>query len=741
MSDQIDLSIYQPNLNNKYTGDPWSIFNAAAQRRKEREVNLKQETLSQPESDEERRRVLEQVKVDDMLFTAEYQKKNQLDWVDLEAQINDEEYYCPEAEADYDDGKSTESDTAVETDAERETAFQAECVVSAEVEFSDAEITQDEGSSADGVDQYDEEYRDTSSIYDDINEDVASNNNNVVKEDDEESLDYITDTFEIKRINKRLEDAIEYYNRKDVERKGFGDRSFIEKALKEFEAGELSEDKLHSLEKTVAFYNRPSSADRLHFANIRLRRSARKIGFGETRIKTYNVGEVVTKEEHPVKPKHGAPGKSILKNTNVKKFQTPNGDYNLVGTDLLANAIARLFNLSDMPLKFFDKDDPISSLTWAAHGIANAFGLKELCMENVMNGKIEARKKAIKQRDECIKKLQTEKSSLVGEVSELKEKLEKVTTEMNLKTRESREYLDLANNRTRELKRTVGNMEELKIDLIEATSKAETLAVENNDLRKNTKELRANLVEQKETSKSLNAHIRILEKKLVHEQKRLSDSWSKIQSLEQYTKESLKLQSGLQAIDKSNEKLVDENKKLRTLNDRLSVKVKDVEVSLSKIGRSLETSQCNESKLQEANQSLAKEREENHEKIERLEETNHAYRAEFALQFRQLEAKYAEAVKECKIRDKEIRKAERQLEKRAQALRDTGWKMAKKRDDNTVHVYSENMADDGNCVDRRRRNADSDVQVSGGHGHKVLRSLSNKMHVHMSSTDYKLGRY
>lgn len=749
MTSQIDLSVYQPDLSNTkhHNFDVWAEFNAAAQKRKEVEQQLKQSKNSQLTADEQRRAAIEKCKLDDVLFTAEYQNKNKLTWLDLEKQINDEDEYCREAESDCEDGNSVGSDTAVETDAETEMEMQDEYEASVNVVEKDShsESSDTQSSDADCMDSNgtddEEDVRDTSSVYEEIN-DNSYNNNKLEKENyHDDPLDYVTDTFEIKNINKRVEDVIDIYHKKNMRRRGLAYRTEIEDALIKYDKGKLDPELVRQLKKHVAFQNRPSSADLLHYEKIRKRRSARKIKFGQTRVITYNVGEVVTKGEHPKKPIHGAPGKSIMRNTKVEKFETPNHDFSIVGMDELLNAIGRLFNMCDIPLMFFNNTDPIASLNVASVAVGNALAAKELCGRHLMKEKLESKNKALKQRNKTIDELQTENSLLVSEVSELKEKLEQVTAEMNLKAQESRNNLDVANDRTRELKQTVGDMEELKIDLIETRSKVDALTAENNDLRDSNRELKANLLQQKEYSKPLHAQIRNLERKLVQEQKHLSDSWEKIQSLEQYSKDSLKLQSRLQAAVKSNDLLVKDNGKLRVLSGELSNKVKTVEISLQTIGKTLEASRSNESRLQTANQKLAKERDECHEKIDKLEDTNHAYKAEFGLQFRQLEAKYAEAVKHCRIREKEIRRAERQLEKMGQCLRDTEQKMVKRRDDNTVHVYSENMAEGEDCFDKRRLGINSDLPVSGKHGHRVFRSLSNKMHAHMSPSDYKLGPY
>lgn len=732
MTDQVDLSIYEPNLNIKHYS--WADFNDAAQKRwQAKEAELKQQISMESEADQKKRAALEKSRLDDVLFTAEYQKRTKLTWQDLEMQIDGEES-SREVESDNEEDDSTESDTAVETDAEINAEMDdaveanASCVAPVEGQHNDTETE---------VIDYE-----TSSVYDEPDN---------MEIQDEEPLDYITGAFEIKNTNKRIEDAIIRYRRKGVNRRGMEFRLMIDKAFNAPESesedeeevddsGSVDSDESDGLGKPrklsdyYAFENRPSSAERLHFEDIRKRRSAKRITFGGTRVITYNVGDVVTTEKCHELPKPAVPGKSILKNPKAELFETPTNEFSIVGTDELSNAIGRIFNLCDLPLIYLKKTDPILSLNTLSQAVGNVFRAKEICWQYVVRGELKANEKALEERSDTIRSLESEKSSLTEEVSELKEKLKQATTDVSFKTKESADNLELAKRRARELKQTVGELEGRKIDLIEVSSKVDALTVENNNLKQNTKELRASLLEQKKASKPLHGQIKDLENKLIREQKRVSDSLTKIQSLELYTRDSLKLQTKLQLVEMANEKLATENKRLRALNDQLSGKTKTLEGSIRSIERAMHASQLNESKLQTVNRKLTKEREECHATIDRLEDTNHAYRSEFGLQFRQLESKYAGVVRECKIRDNEIRKAEHQLEKMGQALRDTGWKMVKRRDDHIVDVYSENLAKDGDCVDERRQAADSDLKVSGGHRQRVLRSLSNKMHVHMSST-------
>ncbi|QLQ82204.1 hypothetical protein HG537_0G04590 [Torulaspora globosa] len=507
--------------------------------------------------------------------------------------------------------------------------------------------------------------------------------------------DYIIDLFDIKNVNHAVEDALAHFNKKGAKRETLEYKIELAAILKErkeqyYNPTPVDEESDESSEKVPEIPLPPYNP---LYDEIRQKRSERKLQFGNTRVIRFKRSDIVAKDGSKV-PKDKQPGKSILKNDKDHQlFVTPNYDYELVGKDKLFTAIARLYNLCDMPLEFLDRKSVFYSIENLARGFGNAFKSNELCWKRMSDEAVRARNRMLKEYGEEMEALEVENDSLNAEVAELKEKLREKENNLEDEMMESRSNLKLLEQAKRDMKQAVTEAETLRVDLLQARSMADGLLVENDGLRKELRDCQNNLCEQKKASKPLLKQIKELEARVVKEQKYAVDCQQKLTFLERYRSESFVLQNKIEELEASNRKYVSESGRLKEENEDLLRKSSLLENSLALTDDALITSRKRAIELAMTNIDLASQLDESNANVKRLVDTNNAYKEKLHLSYQKFEKKYAQVSTQC-INRRAIEEAKLEIEKMGESLKETRKQMGKKRGKNTVGICSENMVVD-----------------------------------------------
>lgn len=483
--------------------------------------------------------------------------------------------------------------------------------------------------------------------------------------------DYITGPFEIKGVNHAVEKAL-----RDFEREGKKDR----KAL-----GYITNKKFVDISSQTGFL--PSTTKHV----------VKKVTFG--------LSSVVHFEEFDIVPKKsvGGPirGKSILKRSS---FNSPCNDYEKIGRRELQNAIARIYNLCDLPFTLFRKDDPRLSLELLARGVCNAFKSHEICWKKV--------------REE--------------ELLELKEKINSLETENEIKERELNHFKQELDN---DLNRLIPQDQVLKIpeisygivktgiakiEHISTKRKLRDASYENNDLREENEalreenaELRKGLLGQREISELL-VETKISEKKIIT---RTMPIDSQIQGVndERFTVNELILKCLLKASQKSNETLDGENKELKDLHGSLYEKVHNLEVFLGAMKEAFCNSISREKALERVNLKLISELESYRFQNDQLKENSVASELELKIITQLWENEDARKFEQNQCVNTSTR---RRKWGAANAIRSRG----DMREDAVIFPRKE--VDNGESI---KGNLDQERYVSTRH--RIMRTLTNRIHL------------
>ncbi|QLQ81596.1 hypothetical protein HG537_0F03570 [Torulaspora globosa] len=534
--------------------------------------------------------------------------------------------------------------------------------------------------------------------------------------------DYILDLFDIKNVNPAVEDALVHVKKMDAKRRALEYKIELAAILKEqkeqyYNPTPVDEESDESSEKLPEVPLPPYNP---LYDEIREKRSERRLQFGNTRVIRFKRSDIVARDGSKV-PKDKQPGKSILKNDKDHQlFVTPNYDYDLVGEDKLFTAIARLYNLCDMPLEVLDRKSAFYSIENLASGFASAVKTKELCWKHESDEAVRVREEQLEEYEEELEALEDENDSLNAVVAELKEKLREKEIKLEDEVRESRINLSLLEEAKQGMKQAVAEAETLKLDLLQARSMADGLLVENDGLRKELQDCQNNLCEQKKASKPLLKQIKELEARMVREQKCALDSQQKLTFLERYRSESFVLQNKIEELEASNRKYISESGRLKEENEDLLRKSSLLENSLALTDDALITSRKRAIELAMANIDLAKQLDESNANVKRLVDTKNAYKKKLHLTYQEFEKKYAQVSNQCINRRDEIEKTKLEMEEMGESLKETRKQMTRKRGKNTVNICRENMVVDEPPL------AVSTAQSSHVKGrHRIFQSLTN----------------
>lgn len=486
--------------------------------------------------------------------------------------------------------------------------------------------------------------------------------------------DYITGPLEIKGVNHAVEKAL-----RDFEREGRKDR----KALRYI-----------TNKKIVGISSQTGS--------LPLTRPATKYVVKKV---TFGLSSVVHFEESDIVPKKsvGGPirGKSILKRSS---FNSPSTDYEKIGRRELQNAIARIYNLCDLPFTLFRKDDPLLSLELLARGVCNAFKSHEICWKKVGE----------------------------EELLELKEKINNLETENETKERELNHFKQELYN---DLNRLIPEEQVLKIpdisygivktgiakiEHISTKWKLRAASCENNDLREENEalreenaELRKGLLGQRDISELL-VETKISEKKTIIRTRPINSRIKGVND-ERSTVNELILKRLLKASQKSNETLAGEYKELKDLQGSLYEKVHSLKVFLGAMKQAFCNSISREKALERVNLKLISELEGYRFQNDQLKENSVASELELNIRIEQRKNEDARKFDQNQCVNSSTRRR--------------NWGAA-----NTIRSRGDMRED---AVISPRKEVDDDEGIKGkldqeryvSTRHRIMRTLTNRIHL------------
>lgn len=489
----------------------------------------------------------------------------------------------------------------------------------------------------------------------------------------ERPQDYITGPFEIKNVNHAVEKALRYFEREGKkERKALGyitNKKFVDIS-----------SQTRSLPST-----RPAT-----------KHVVKKVTFG--------LSSVIHFEESDILPKKsvGGPirGKSILKKST---FKSPSNDYEKIGRRELQNAIARIYNLCDLPFTLFKKDDPLLSLDLLARGVCNAFKSHEICWKKV-------REEELLELQEKINNLETENEIKERELNCFKQELDNdlnrlIPEEQVLKNPEISYGI---------VKTGIAKIERIstKWKLRAASYENSNLREENEAFRRENAELRKGLVVQRDISEQL-VESRISEKKSFKQARPIN---SPIRGDdERSTVNELILRCLLKASQKSNETLAGENKELKDLQGSLYEKLHSLGVFLGAMKQAFCKSISREKALERVNLKLISELESYCAQNDQLKENSIASELELKIRIEHRETEDARKFEQNKFLNTSTRRCK--------------WGAA------NIIRSSGDMRED--AVSFTQKEVDNDESIKGkldqeryvSTRHRIMRTLTTRIHL------------
>lgn len=440
---------------------------------------------------------------------------------------------------------------------------------------------------------------------------------------------YTTGPFEIKKINPAVEEAIKY-----LQREGKKNRRALDY---------ITSNKYAGIKASATIS--PPMQQKLPM-KASAERVVKKVTFGSSSIVHFKDADVFGGS---VNRSALAATKSIIKR---RTFKSPNTDFEAVGKGALQCAIARLYNLCDLPLTIFKKDDPILSLELLARGVGNAFKSHEVCWKRVRHGELESKDAALELLQAQIKMLETENKTLGKEMRDIKQELE---TDLNKTIPESQKKME---GNIPEIRNGIVKMGILKLDLIDTRSKVRALNYENEALKQENEKIRLCLQGQREESQTKKLLSGLEVKRKLTEQKRLLNDQGNDAINGKLRQLNRELNCRLEATKQSNAKLTQQNRKLTELNEYLRKQTGSLEGSLAITKKALLTSLSSERTNERVSLKLINDLKDCQSQITQLSEHNRASELSLTMRIKQWETKYAQVVDENQARNHEAQKSE-----------------------------------------------------------------------------------
>lgn len=518
----------------------------------------------------------------------------------------------------------------------------------------------------------------------------SSDNKTPTKQDAEE--DYTIETFDVTKINLDLEDTLKHYRKKML-------KSRARKYIKTSEV------------------KREFTTD---FSKVLEKRNSRKISFGTTDVRSFELDDVVPKRVLS----STAVKKSVLKDPK-DKFVTCNHDYEIVGESELTLAIGRIYNLCDLPLTIFSTDtklggeETVITLKRLARGVANAFKTKEYCMNHVKDKTIRRKNIILRERNKHIRILKDEVQKLTGKLTELGHAPEEVSSLSDIgEDQEDSEDSFLEEDEELDMEEI---NEALEKELEEKVALEEILTSENDNLKVEVKNLKDSLLEQQNANETLLCQVRDLGEQLENESIKSIDYRNKTtSSLEKITRESLELKSKLQVAEEANKEMLLEKEGLYNWNEALYQRADDLGASIVDLQSSLTLSQLSHKRLEKTHQKVKEERDECHKEIKALKHTNYATKWGLELYIEQLQTKCDQLTEDCKVRDAQIHQFEYELVQMKKTLACSSGRMAKKRRETIIYFNTAPSVGDERSIDNW-----SEEKSQFDRGRQILKPIVN----------------